>query len=274
MAVAFLFLTRNYGPAPALPPVPQPVEGLPTVRDYHALLVGQEDSDRVLLGAHDGVYESLDGGVTWQKTTLVGRDAMSLEWGLDSTVWVAGHEVLSVSSDGGGTWTAVRPRGLPSLDVHAFTIDAADRRNMYAAVAGEGLYRSTDGGATFARVSRVVGGDLASLALTRAGELLGADARRGLLRSVDGGRTWEVVIPTPLVGIAIHPEKPQAVLAAGPGVLLSADGGQSFQQVLDVPPGVGPVAWAPSNSDVGYAVGLDGVLYRTADAGQSWKPAA
>jgi len=34
------------------------------------------------------------------------------------------------------------------------------------------------------------------------------------------------------------------------------------------------VAWAPSNADVAYALGLDGVLYRTIDRGQTWKRTA
>jgi hypothetical protein len=51
-------------------------------------------------------------------------------------------------------------------------------------------------------------------------------------------------------------------------------GGRSFRHVLDVESGTGPLAWAPSDGDVGYAVGFDRILYRTHDRGETWKAVA
>jgi photosystem II stability/assembly factor-like uncharacterized protein len=76
------------------------------------------DGRGVLLGTHDGVYESSDGGRTWKKTTLTGSDAMSLTAAPDSSVWASGNDVLAPSS--GETWATVFPRGFPSLDIHSF----------------------------------------------------------------------------------------------------------------------------------------------------------
>jgi photosystem II stability/assembly factor-like uncharacterized protein len=74
------------------------------------------------------------------------------------------------------------------------------------------------------------------------------------------------------MGLAINPDDPNTVVAAGPGVLLSRDGGRTWDDVLAVAEGAGPVAWSPSDPEVGYAVGFDRVLYRTSDRGQSWQP--
>ena len=186
-ATAFVFLTRGASPS-EVPTSVQPVtQGVPKAPDYHAVLVDEENPLRVLLGTHDGVYESSDGGRTWRRTTLAGADAMSLDSAGESTVWASGHGVLSVSVDGGETWKSVIPRGLPSLDIHAFAVDPLDSRSLYAAIADRGLYRSNDGGVSFVRVSNDVGGSVVSLALTENGELIASDSERGLLLTVDGG---------------------------------------------------------------------------------------
>ena len=193
----FVFLTRGsrLEVQTSVQPVPQ---GLPHAPDYHAVLVDEDNPLRVLVGTHDGVYESSDGGQTWQRTTLAGVDAMSLDSAADSTVWASGHGVLSLSVDGGETWRSVVPRGLPELDIHAFAVDPADSRNLYAAIANRGLYRSRDGGASFVRVSEDVGGKVVSLALTGSGGLIASDTERGLVLTLDGGRSWQPLMSTPL----------------------------------------------------------------------------
>lgn len=271
---AFALLTRGVDPPGVVRPSQTALRGLPVAPDYHSLLVSRDDSRRILLGTHDGVYESIDGGQTWQQTTLVGEDAMTLEPAQGSLVWAAGHGVLALSADAGVTWNAVRPDGLPSLDIHAFTIDPTDRRGVYAAVAGEGLYYSSDGGSTFGLVSAEFGGNFTTLELGRNGEMLAGDAEKGLLLSSDKGRSWQPLSERALSGLALHPVDPNVVLVGGPGLLLSGDGGRSFRQVLDVEQGAGPVAWAPSDGDVGYAVGFDRILYRTNDGGESWEAVA
>jgi len=273
-ATLFMFLTRGT-PSSEGPTSAQLVtEGVPEAPDYHAVLVDDENPLRVLLGTHDGVFESSNGGQTWQRTTLVGADAMSLNSAADSTVWVSGHGVLSVSADGGRTWRSVVPRGVPSLDIHAFAVDPLDSRNIYAAIAGRGLYHSKNEGVSFVRVSRDVGGNVVSLALTENGELIASDSGRGLLLTLDGGRSWEPLMSTALSGLAVNPKSPGTILGGGPGVLLSWDGGRSFKEVLDLPQGASSVAWAPSNADVAYVLGMDGALYWTVDGGQTWRRAA
>jgi len=181
-------------------PVEPPAAGLPNTPDYHSLLVAPSDTNHVLLGTHAGLYESRDGGRSWTKAALAGQDAMNLAASEGETVWAAGHNVFAKSTDGGASWTDVRPDGLPSLDLHAFAVDPTDPATLFAAVAGQGLYRSDDGGGSFEEVSSEVGGAVMALAVTDDSSLLAGDGRRLavgfdrlLYRTDDRGRSWQAV---------------------------------------------------------------------------------
>jgi photosystem II stability/assembly factor-like uncharacterized protein len=248
--------------------------GLPDTPDYHSLLVAPSDTRHILLGTHAGLYESANGGRAWTQVALEGQDAMNLAASEGETVWTAGHEVFAKSSDGGATWTDVRPEGLPSLDIHGFAVDPNDPATLHAAVAGQGLYRSSDGGESFELVSKEVGGGVMALAVMPDGRILAGDMQQGLLASDDGGKTWEVVLRAGLMGLAVNPDDPERVLATGPGILLSKDGGRNWDQVLGLEQGAGPVAWSPSEPKVAYVVGFDKALYKTEDGGATWRPIA
>jgi photosystem II stability/assembly factor-like uncharacterized protein len=248
--------------------------GLPNTPDYHSLLVEPANADRLLLGTHAGVYRSTDAGRHWRFFKLPNRDAMNLaRVGNGKTIWMAGHDVFARSDDGGSSWQELRPASLPSLDIHGFAVDPRKPRTVYAAVAGRGLYRSVNGAATFELVSRDVGGAVMALAVTQSGALLAGDMARGLLRSSNNGRTWSSSLNAQLAGLAISPRDPKLILATGPGVLRSADGGRTWKRVLEVQPGAGPVAWSASKPSRAYVVGFDRTLYRSDDAGLTWKPA-
>ncbi|MFL5963474.1 MAG: WD40/YVTN/BNR-like repeat-containing protein [Gaiellaceae bacterium] len=248
--------------------------GLPNTPDYHSLLVEPGNSDTLLLGTHVGVYRSTDAGRHWRLFKLANRDAMNLaRAGNGKTIWMAGHDVFARSDDGGTTWEELQPASLPSLDIHGFAVDPREPRTVYAAVAGRGLYRSVDRAATFTLVSRDVGGAVMALAVTPSGALLAGDMARGLLRSRNNGRTWTGALNAQLAGLAISPSDPKLILATGPGVLRSADGGRTWKRVLEVQSGAGPVAWSASRPSRAYVVGFDRTLYRSDDAGLTWKPA-
>jgi len=248
--------------------------GLPNTPDYHSLLVAASDPKALVLGTHDGLYRSVDGGRSWQSATLAGQDAMNLARAEAGVVWAAGHNVLAKSNDGGETWQDVRPDGLPSLDVHGFAVDPRDPSTLYAAIAGRGLYRSTDGGDGFSVVSTEVGPGVMALAVTPDGRILAGDMQQGLFASGDGGRTWKETLEAGLMGLAVNPTEPERILATGPGILLSTDGGRSWDQVMPLEAGAGPVAWAPSEPKTAYVVGFDKTLYKTEDRGATWRPVA
>jgi photosystem II stability/assembly factor-like uncharacterized protein len=246
---------------------------LPNTPDYHSLLVSPADPQRIWLGTHVGLHESTDGGRSWTEVGLDGQDAMNLaRIKRSATVWVAGHNVLAKSTDGGASWTDVQPQGLPSLDVHGFAADPRDPRRLWAAVAGQGLFRSTDSGRTFSLASQRVGPGVMALAVNPAGQVLAGEMEQGLMVSDDEGRTWRNVLGEGVMGLAVNPRTPRRVLAtSGSGISLSTDSGATWRLVAPIESGAGPVAWASSRPNVGYVVGFDRVLYKTADGGASWR---
>ncbi len=265
-------ITRSNGGSGTPAKAAKPAPGLPNTPDYHSLMVSRADPRSLLLGTHDGLFRSVDGGRTWASDALSGQDAMNLVRPGGQTLWVAGHMVLTKSTDGGKTWSDVRPSGLPGLDVHGFATDPRNERTLYAAVAGKGLYRSTDGGNSFSVVSTDVGPAVWALAVMPDGRILAGDVqKKGLMVSRDGGKTWALNLRAELAGLALNPADPRRVLAAGPGVLLSTNGGASWKRVLDIPQGGGPVAWSRSNPKIAYVVGFDRRLYRSTDSGQTWR---
>lgn len=271
-AIALVAL-RGGGGSPSPPSGAQQASaGLPDTPDYHSLLVSPSNPRKLVLGTHYGLYGSSDGGRHWRFDALSGSDAMNLARPTGKTVWLAGHLVFKKSSDGGSTWTDVRPSGLPSLDIHGFAVDPRNPRTLYAAVAGQGLYRSDDGGHSFSLASQQVGGSVMALAVLPDRRVLAGDMQRGLLESRDGGRAWKQGLKAQLMGLAVNPSDPRRILATGQGIALSTDGGRSWRSVLDLPNGAGPVAWSASNPKLAYVVGFDRSFYRSTDGGATWQP--
>jgi photosystem II stability/assembly factor-like uncharacterized protein len=278
LAVAILAIwlpSRGGDSSSSASPAASPGEvaaSLPNTPDYHSLLIDQRDADHLWLGTHYGLFESTDGGRTWSEAGLGGQDAMNLARSRSQTVWAAGHLMFAKSTDGGASWSNVNPAGLPSLDIHGFAVDPQNPRHLYAAVAGEGLYESTNAAASFSLVSKQVGPAVMALAVSPEGAILAGDMQQGLLVSQDRGSTWTGVLGEGLMGLTINPKRPARVLATGSsGVSLSSDGGSTWRVVQQVPDGAGPVAWAPSRPSVAYAVGFDQVLYKSVNGGRSWQ---
>jgi photosystem II stability/assembly factor-like uncharacterized protein len=245
--------------------VAPPARGLPETPDYHSLYVDPGDPQRLLLGTHVGMYESRTGGVTWTIGALGGDDVMNIVRAPDDRMWVAGHNVLARSDDGGETWSDVRPDGLPHRDLHGFAVDPEGR--LYAAAAGEGLYVSRDGGASFEEVSDEVGGEVYGLLALEGGRLLAADLRRGLLASDDGGSSWAIALSQPVIRLAAGSG---VLLATGERIWRSRDGGKTWQAGFR--PGSAFEAIAASGSVAFAVTPQTRTLYRSDDGGEDWSP--
>ena len=240
----------------------------------HSLWVDAGHRDHLLIGLHGGLYRSSDGGRRWTLAALDGDDAMNVVGARGGApLWVAGHEVLERSLDRGGSFEPVRPAGLPGLDLHGFAVRPGRPAEIAAAVAGQGLFRSSDGGRSFAMTSRAVGGDVYGMSLAPDGTLLVADPQVGVLISRDAGRTFAVALARPgMVSVAVHPRKPAWIVAGGgPGLAVSHDGGRTWTMGRPAV-AVAAVAADPSNARSAWAVRTSGVLLHTTDGGHNWTP--
>jgi photosystem II stability/assembly factor-like uncharacterized protein len=242
----------------------------------NALLVHRATAERLLLGTDDGAFESLDGGRSWRRSGLAGRKVTALARLKDGRVWAGGLGFLARSSDGGRSWTDVRPPGLPSLDVRALAASRDVSGRLEAAIGNEGLFRSEDGGRTFGKLgpSSQAGSEARALAETLGGVIFLSDERLGVVVNADGdGRDWIEVLDQSPSGLAPnYADRHHALLLAATeeGVLRTTDYGMTWVKVLPLGSGAGPVAFSQSHVGLAYAIAGDGVAYRSTDFGATW----
>ena len=237
--------------------------------DVHSLTFTDESSQTVLFGHHGGVHESQDGGRSWSPLAFT-RDAMGLATADAGSIVVAGHQVFEHSRDGGATWSSI-PADLPTMDIHAFAQSPSDGSRMWAYLAGDGVYESTDAGTTW---TLVYDGDVVTLVALSPGErdeLLGVEPFRGLVRSSDGGRTWNQVgepPASPVTTLAASRDGRVLLLGATSGLYRSDDGGRSWRRIL----ATGTVLAAALSADgsVVGAVDQGTRFYRSDDGGVTW----
>jgi photosystem II stability/assembly factor-like uncharacterized protein len=136
----------------------------------------------------------------------------------------------------------------PFEHVHALAFDAAGRALWLGAHTG--LYRSEDGGRTWAKVQvPVQGHSLDVMAITahpaEADVLYVGTHEAGVMKTADGGKTWGAVNAGlrghDVHGLAIDPNVPAKLHAlvreTGAGVYRTTDGGQKWVRVEDGPAG-------------------------------------
>ena len=193
---------------------------------------------------------------------------------------------LWTSADGGDTWRRVM-RGLWSESrVFGLTVHPTEPRTIFAG-ADDGLYKSDDGGQSFAHVDSPMNGlDVWKIAVDPNNpDILFAGTRpAALFRSKDGGRNWQelpadiaeecpnVRVPR-VTALAVDPSDSKTVWAGieVDGVRRSLDGGDSWDRIaggLD----------EPDIHDIG--VNINGgkrvltttprEIFASTDAGKSW----
>jgi MYXO-CTERM domain-containing protein len=247
----------------------------PTAGRTSAIAVDPTNSSIVYLGtAMGGVWKSSDSGKSWkplmddQPSLAVGSIAIDPK--SPSTVYVGTGEPayrggyagrgLYKSTDSGATWSKIGGDGFDELTIGRLILDGSDIylaaafgaegrgencTSTYSGVAGQGAYKSTDGGKTFTllRAGRTVDLEVETTVTPR--RLYLSDYDSGVHRSVDGGKTWtdQVGIPASPYGraeIAITAADPNVVyVGMGDGnvahVYRSTDAAQTFTELMGAP---------------------------------------
>jgi photosystem II stability/assembly factor-like uncharacterized protein len=124
---------------------------LSLVRDIRALLLSRWPAAEptVFVGTGTGLLRSRDGGRTFEPTPLAGGAVHRLEWPGGAVV-VACDQGLLVSRDVGEHFDGPG-KGLPEGPVRAVTLSSFFLVDpvLFAAPASGGVFRSSDGGATW-----------------------------------------------------------------------------------------------------------------------------
>jgi hypothetical protein len=253
-----------------------------------------------------GVYKSIDGGGTWTLLAPIesNRCTRVLIHPLHvDTVYVAGSGGLHKSTNGGASWTRLRTDHVSDAVMDPTTPDT-----IYAAVWNNGVFRTTDGGATWSDFSQGLptgsGADWIKLAASDPAPngVVTLVAKMGL----DSGQLFTRRVHVPIVIsprrrrppfappwtfdppwqpvpgthepasynewtdlAAIDPKHPNVLFAGGVGLQRSGDGGATFSQVHGTHSDHHAIVFARLNSDLCY-MASDGGVYRSINNGVTW----
>jgi photosystem II stability/assembly factor-like uncharacterized protein len=270
----------------------------------------------VMTHSGDGVYRSTDAGKTWKKV------------GLDSTrhisrivvhpknpdiVLVAAQGALYApnrerglfkSTDGGTTWKNVLfvddKTGAAEL-----SMDPNNPRIIYAAMwehgrlpwkiisggPGSGLYKSTDGGDTWSKMTEGLPKKMGKMAIAvsrsnpeKVYALIESDSNedeRGLYVSNDAGKNWSQVTSEPrlvqrawyYIELFIDPKNDNTVYVLSAPALRSDDGGKTWENVDGVH-GDYHDMWINPDNPNNIILADDGGAVVTFDKGRSWSTQA
>jgi len=220
------------------------------------------------------------------------------------------------STDYGRTWQPIFDEQ-PTGSIGAIEVAPSDPNIIYVGSGeglhrpdlsvGDGIYKSTDGGKTWAHLGLRDGQQISQMAIDShnpdrlfvavAGHPYGPNPERGVYRSTNGGQSFQKVLSKDdnvgACDVKIDPSDPNVVYATlweareGPwenaewngtsgGIYKSTDGGQTWRQLTNGLPNAiaqAYVAIAPSDpkrlfAPVATKEKID--LYRSADGGETW----
>ena len=208
-----------------------------------------------------GLYRSLDGGAHWE-VSMVGWDARganafaidpknarraigvasnSMEWNGD---WGPSPHGLYLSTDKAASWRHVLSAtpgvgGAVAYDAHSYSAARGCCLTAYYLAPHQGLFRSDDGGASWARLGdgptpgikdrdwTAGGGLVASLAVNGRTGAVWIGGAGGVFLSRDKGQTWAHVRESDTFGLSLAPDG--AVYASGADrAAVSRDGGKTW----------------------------------------------
>ncbi|HEY4049367.1 MAG TPA: hypothetical protein VGM27_21095 [Acidobacteriaceae bacterium] len=283
--------------------------------DPKIIYAGTGESDiRSDLASGDGMYRSDDGGATWKHIGLNDSRQISrilVDPSDANTVYVGvlGHAYgpndergVYKSTDAGDHWQRVLDKG-PSVGIADLAMATSQPQLLFAATwnahrttwstyaplegPGNGLYRSSDGGAHWTEIS---GHGLPEGAWGRAGIAVSTDGRRvyatvdcpghsGLYRSDDGGATWMLVNADPRLtsrawyfnSLAIDPTNPDVLYIPNVALYRTEDGGKTIQIVRGAPGGDDyHQVWVDPKNPNHLVLGVDQGATISLDRGKTW----
>jgi len=234
----------------------------------------------------------LDRGATWHRLSkLDASDDLILDHIIvdpvdPTTVYVAAWVVdhpdggLWVSRDSGKTWSVVD--GLKGRSIRAFTLAPSNPKMMFAGTL-DGVFRSTDAGATWTQMSPPGSQEIhevESLAIDPVDpNIVYAGTWHLPWKTTDGGKNWHnikqgLIDDSDVFSIIIDPSAPSVVYtSACSGIYKSENAGELYHKIQGIPTTARRtrvLKQDPVNHNVVYAGTTEG-LYKSVDAGKTFE---
>ncbi len=243
----------------------------------HGLAVDRQDSEKLLIATHHGLFRSGPDGKAELISAVQDFMGFTPDPSDPNSLYASGHPAgggnlgFIASTDNGVTWDSISPGADGPVDFHQMTVSLANPQVLYGAYGA--LQISKDVGKTWSVVGpppeKLI--DLAASA-KNAGTLYAA-TEGGLSVSRDGGQSWETVVqgaPVSLVEVTadgfIH------AFVLGRGLVRSAESEMDFKTLSD--------AWGdqillhlavdPADKDRMFAATHQGDILASIDGGANW----
>ncbi len=299
-----------------------PVFNREPVASIGAIAVNPQDQNDVWVGtgesnprndviAGDGIYHSTDGGKTWRNVGLAQTRyiaAIAIDPADAKHIVVAAlggvfrdsvHRGMYVTFDGGATWKNTLYLA-PDSGACDLAMDPRDPNVLYAGMwefrrrpwtfssggSNGGLYKSTDGGRTWARLQ---GNGLPSGLTGRIGLAVApsnparvyalVQSRAGVLwRSDDAGAHWTRMFSGTLINqrpfyfshLAVDPQDENRVYTLSMDLALSTDGGKTFKRFGNEVHADTHAVWIAPDDGKRMIIGDDGGFALSLDRGASF----
>src|SRR6266545_6153515 len=266
----------------------------------------------------DGIYKSTDGGDTWRhmglprseritRIVVDPRNSNVVYACVPGKLWSDSPDRgLYRTTDGGRSWNLILRGANPSTGCSSVTMDPSSSNVLFAglwdfrrkgwtfrsggdgpdAPSGSGLYRTADGGKTWAPLTQATRKGLPPGPWGRVEVVVAPSAPRvvyafiestksALFRSDDGGATWQgldrsqmmVWRPFYFARLVVDPTKPTRLFKVDLNLIVSEDGGRSFSQTGGGAHGDWHDVWVDPTNPKHVIGGDDGGLWLSYDGG-------
>ena len=213
-------------------------------RRIHVVEIDPVDPEVIWAGSVAGLYRSDDGGTNWSRISddrlVVSSIVLHPDRPQRVILGVEGDGVY-VSNDRGATFERMSA-GLANLRIATIAADPFHEQRVYAAVvsggSASGIYRSDDGGDSWARASHTPLPDVLSLGIaseTGASPKFVAGTEKGFFVS-DDGEEWKQAEPASFpvrVEKIVRFNSSRAFAATSEGVFTTRDGGRNWYRLAE-----------------------------------------
>ena len=261
--------------------------------DVRSLAYDPQNPNRIFLGTSTGViFVSDDSGHNWSRFAKLGSgddyvlDHIAFDPQNSRSIFVSAWSVQDQNAgdifrthNGGKDWEV-----LPAMrgkSVRAMAVSVSDSKVVVAG-ALDGVYRSTDGGNAWQRISPNDGivKNIESIAVDpKDPNVVYAGTWHLAWKTSDGGANWQhinkgMIDDSDVFSIIVSSANPSEVFASAcSGIYKSVSGGDQFEKIKGIPftaRRTRVLKQDPSNPAIVYAGTTEG-LWKSVDEGKNWK---